>query len=63
MARLFLVENNRIFLDFRRIHFVYLKSCQIYGLKELTSHQGCNARTVISEVYASFVLQCTVTGR
>ena len=25
--------------------------------------QGCNARKVISEVYASFVLQCTVSGR
>ena len=25
--------------------------------------QGCNARKVISEVYTSFVLQCTVTGR
>ena len=25
--------------------------------------QGFNARKVISEVYASFVLQCTVTGR
>jgi len=26
-------------------------------------HQGCNARKVISQVYACFVLQCTVTGR
>jgi len=26
-------------------------------------HQGFYAREVISEVYASFVLQCTVTGR
>ena len=26
-------------------------------------NQGFNARKVISEVYASFVLQCTVTGR
>ena len=25
--------------------------------------QGCNARKVIFEVYASFVLQCTVSGR
>ena len=25
--------------------------------------QGCNARKVISEVYASFVLPCTVFGR
>ena len=25
--------------------------------------QGCNARKVISEVYTSFVLQCTVFGR
>ena len=28
-----------------------------------TSAQGYNARKVISEVYASFVLQCTVSGR
>ena len=26
-------------------------------------HQGCNVRKVISELYASFVLQCTVSGR
>ena len=25
--------------------------------------QGCKARKVISEVYTSFVLQCTVSGR
>ena len=25
--------------------------------------QGYNARKVISEVYASFVMQCTVSGR
>ena len=25
--------------------------------------QGCNARKVISEVYASLVLQCTISGR
>ena len=25
--------------------------------------QGCNARKVISEVFTSFVLQCTVSGR
>ena len=28
-----------------------------------TKHQGTNARKVISEVYAFFVLQCTVFGR
>ncbi len=28
-----------------------------------TRPQGYNARKVISELYASFVLQCTVTGR
>ena len=33
-------------------------SVQIYYLA-----QGFNARKVNSEVYASFVLQCTVTGR
>ena len=30
---------------------------------EHTCPQGCNARKVISEVYASFVLQCTVFKR
>ena len=42
------------------------------GQKELNSFlmslihtlaQGYNARNVISEVYASFVLQCSVSGR
>ena len=28
-----------------------------------TLSQGCNARKVISKVYTSFVLQCTVSGR
>jgi len=28
-----------------------------------TAIQGCNARKVISEVYTSFLLQCTVSGR
>ena len=26
------------------------------------SYQGCNARKVISKIYASFVLRCTVSG-
>ena len=26
-------------------------------------NQGCNVRKVISELYTSFVLQCTVSGR
>ena len=32
-------------------------------LNLLRLHQGTNARKVISEVYAFFVLQCTVCGR
>ena len=32
-------------------------------LRNLPHIQGCNARKVISEVYAFFVLQCTVFGR
>ena len=30
---------------------------------DLHKMQGSNARKVISEMYASFVLQCTVSGR
>ena len=30
---------------------------------EYTRLQGCKARKVISEVYTSLVLQCTVSGR
>ena len=35
------------------------------ALNHRTKMQGCNARKVVSEVYASFVLhfQCTVSGR
>ena len=34
-----------------------------HNVGEYTSKQGTNARKVISEVYAFFVLQCTVFGR
>ena len=33
------------------------------SLEKVRTRQGCDARKVISEVYASFVLQCTVSGR
>ena len=33
------------------------------GYNKVTSAQGTNVRKVISEVYAFFVLQCTVFGR
>ena len=33
------------------------------SLIDFCSMQGYNVRKVISEVYASFVLQCTVFGR
>ena len=39
--------------DKQRLNFIY----------QDTVVQGYNARKVISEVYASFVLQCTVSGR
>jgi len=33
------------------------------GMNQDAIRQGYNARKVISEEYASFVLQCTVSGR
>jgi len=33
------------------------------NIKQDRQNQGTNARKVISEVYAFFVLQCTVFGR
>ena len=36
---------------------------KLNNLKTIRSDQGFNARKVISEVYAYFVLQCTVSGR
>ena len=36
--------------------------CAYWGKKD-DFRQGCNAKKVISEVYTSFVLQCTVSGR
>ena len=40
-----------------------LLNCPLVTVNTFRSEQGFNARKVISEVYASFVLQCTVTGR
>ena len=38
--------------------------CTVHkGCASCYFYQGCNARKVISEVYAFFVLQCTVFGR
>ena len=50
-----------------KISYSYFRN--IYNLFEnakinlLCYNQGTNARKVISEVYAFFVLQCTVFGR
>ena len=40
-----------------------ITSClqNVWSMKRLF-YQGCNERKVISEVYTSFVLQCTVSG-
>ena len=35
----------------------------LWHVKTIGFGQECNERKVISEVYASFVLQCTVSGR
>ena len=44
-----------VYIQFTQSHVVI--DCFKYGLS-----QGTNARKVISEVYTSFVLQCTVSG-
>ena len=56
-----------------RVDFQTINSCTVHVLykakrdgtqnKPDPSSQGYNARKVFSEVYASFVLQCTVSGR
>ena len=58
------------FLDFilRSCAVQWHKSCFGSLTSKISNHlqsciQGFNARKVISEVYASFVLQCTVFGR
>ena len=45
------------------LRFKKRKVSTIVGLTRQCFTQGCNARKVISEVYTSFVLQCTVSGR
>ena len=44
---------------------VFLKelSCNLMSTSNYIEAQGYKVRKVISEVYASFVLQCTVYGR
>ena len=49
-----------IVLNVKKIN-KYFENDIVY--KKSNLYQGNNARTVISEVYASFVLQCTVSGR
>ena len=42
----------------------WVAKCLTLGLYLIdTLDQGCNVRKVISELYPSFVLQCTVSGR
>ena len=46
--------------------FVFLiiaHELQSQKFKRARERKDCNARKVISEVYTSFVLQCTVSGR
>ena len=54
--------------DTPRPRFVYIppRNCSTFYLLEFLLYsllQGYNARKVISDVYSSFVLQCTVYGR
>ena len=44
-------------------HFINGFETEILHVKKDSGMQGCNARKVISEVYTSLVLQCTVSGR
>ena len=56
------LENTfRVSIDFTA--FPFTKQLIIYIIKLFPHTQGYNARKVISEVYASIVLQCTVSGR
>ena len=75
MSRPWMISSS--FCDAPGSEYVYTTHIQIQESGTTTSftckykgthgvHQGCNARKVISEVYASFasfVLQCTVSGR
>ena len=65
------LQQNLIFIEFLKIHksaFLFL-FYNVYKKKMFTIEiedgldQGCKARKVISEVYTSLVLQCTVSGR
>jgi len=57
------MEDIFVFLGFLG-HFSSLEEADLFGvLSRCAWYQGYNARKVISEVYASFVLQCTVYGR
>ena len=54
-------ENHKIFYCSFGINISTFQYTNICGVSSLI--QGFNARKVISEVYTSFVLQCTVSGR
>ena len=52
--------------EFYRFPFIHQPQMQMYSSqlpKTDIFRQGSNARKVISEVYATFVMQCTVSGR
>ena len=61
----FMELNERIFfeqLKKKLTKWVFNEPCR-KKLKKAEHAQGYNARKVMSEVYASLVLQCTVSGR
>ena len=45
------------------VHTVHILQGLLGFVFKLRFLQGCNVRKVISELYASFVLQCTVSGQ
>ena len=60
LAGIILIEGSSIC---SKIKSSTIKITVCKGLRKDSQPQGCNTRKVISEVYAFFVLQCTVFGR
>ena len=59
------LEIRKSILQWRNLLIVHTIMRYVSAVKDSTDcpYQGTNARKVISEVYAFFVLQCTVFGR
>ena len=51
------------YLLYRLLLYIHRTGEYLESPCQVTWFQGYNARKVISEVYTSFVLQCTVSGR